>query len=70
MKLVSFVLIIVVVLLGLSFALLNAETVKINYFFGSQSMPLSFLMVITFGLGLLVGCFFGLLTKCKSKRKK
>lgn len=44
-------------LLGLTFASLNASNVIFNYYVGSKSIALSLLLVFAFGLGLLLGGF-------------
>ena len=49
------VLLIIIILTGLSFACLNAEPVFINYYIGQAGMPLSFLLVISFGCGAILG---------------
>ena len=37
------------------FAVINAETVHINYYFGIYQMPLSLILVIAFVIGALFG---------------
>lgn len=43
---------------GLSFALLNAESVQLKYYFGSFNAPLSLILVI----GLMIGAVLGALS--------
>lgn len=57
-RLVDLAVIIVIVMLGLSFAMLNHGVVQLNYYFGSISTPLSLLLVIM----LLVGAVLGALS--------
>lgn len=47
----------VVFLLGLSFAVQNMETVQLHYYFGLQwgPVPISLVVVVVFVLGVLVG---------------
>jgi len=47
----------IVVVLGILFAVLNAEPVILNYYFGRQTMPLSLVLV----LAMLVGAVLGVL---------
>lgn len=50
---------ILVLLLGVSFAVLNATPVNINYYFNSSKLPLSLLLVIVLGLGAFIGWLTG-----------
>lgn len=45
----------ILILLGVSFAALNATSVQINLYFTQLRMPISMLMTIMLGLGLLLG---------------
>jgi putative membrane protein len=56
-KLIYTVLALVVILFGIIFAVLNAENVQLNYYFGSQQLPLSLAIV----LSMMVGAIFGVL---------
>jgi putative membrane protein len=56
-RIITFVLLLVVSLLGLTFALMNAEAVQIDYYFGSVQAPLSLVVVIA----IIVGATFGVL---------
>lgn len=55
MRLVMIVFYIILILLGVSFAALNASSVQINLYFTKLSMPISMLMTVMLGLGLLLG---------------
>jgi lipopolysaccharide assembly protein A len=46
---------IILVLVGVSFAALNASSVKVNFYFQTVTMPVSVLMTIMLGIGLLLG---------------
>ena len=54
-RVVGLIFILVVLIFGLSFAVLNAESVQINYYFGMYQMPLSLILVIAFVIGALFG---------------
>jgi putative membrane protein len=45
----------VLVLLGVSFAALNASSVQVNFYFRTLSMPISVLMTVMLGVGALLG---------------
>ena len=55
MRYVGYLIILLLLILGVSFAILNAEAVQINYYVATRHMPLSLLMVICFGIGVLLG---------------
>lgn len=56
-----------IALLGVIFAILNAETVQINYYFGSKETPLSLAIILSMLLGAILGLLasFGLILKSK-----
>jgi len=54
-RLISFVILLFILIVGIYFGLLNAEPVTINYYFGSYDMPLSLVMVVSVLLGALLG---------------
>ncbi|WP_455198275.1 LapA family protein [Kaarinaea lacus] len=54
-RIVIIVILLLVALVGLSFALINAETVTLNYYFDSLQAPLSLIMVIALALGAIMG---------------
>ena len=48
-----------IVILGISFAALNATSVQINFYFKSLLLPLSFVIAVTLFLGVIIGfCLF------------
>lgn len=54
-RIVTLVFTLLTVLLGVVFALLNAEPVKVSYYFGSTDMPLSLVIVIALAAGAAMG---------------
>lgn len=46
---------IVLIVLGVSFAALNAASVQVNLYVKTVSMPISVLMTIMLGIGILIG---------------
>jgi len=67
MRLLSLIVLTFAVLIGISFALLNSETVIIRYYIGMQQIPLSILILGTFVLGLLIGWLISILTIIRLK---
>lgn len=55
MKILITFLAIVLVLLGVSFALLNAEIVTVNFYLTTLRLPISLLIVLTLLFGILIG---------------
>ena len=55
MRLLMLLIYLVLILLGVSFAALNASPVAVNLYFRTINMPISVLMTIMLGIGLLVG---------------
>lgn len=57
MRIISYFFMIVILLLGISFACLNAEAVTVNLYVKSYQLPLSLLLVIVLGIGMAAGFF-------------
>ncbi len=72
MRIITYVLLIAIILLGISFAVLNPDIVNFNYYIGHRAYPLSLLLVMTFVLGCILGLLVGffLLIKLKIKTYK
>lgn len=69
MRIFSYILLLVVVLVGITFAALNHNEVSIHYYVGQRTLPLSILLVISFVLGSLMGLFVGFWLFLKTKIK-
>ena len=54
-RLLGFLLLLVVVVVGLAFAVLNAQTVQLHYYFGSTDAPLSLVLVLVLAVGAVLG---------------
>lgn len=67
MRILSTIFFLILVLLGITFAGLNAELVNINYYLGSTKLPLSLLLVITFMIGGLLSLFFNVVNYVRLK---
>ncbi len=57
MRLIKLFLLMLVMMLGAVFAVLNADPVQFNYYFGSRELPLSLVLTIALGVGVLLGIF-------------
>lgn len=58
MRLLNWLLFIVVMIVGIVFACLNAEPVSLHYYLGTQTFPLSALLVGSLIIGMLLGALF------------
>lgn len=57
---VYLILTLLVVIFGIVFAVLNADTVQLNYYLGSLELPLSLVIVLAMIVGALLGVFASL----------
>jgi uncharacterized integral membrane protein len=55
MRLLSIITLTFAVLLGMSFAILNADFVTVHYYVGTKSVPLSLLILGAWIFGIIVG---------------
>lgn len=55
MRILMMLFYLLLVMTGISFAVLNASSVKINLYLTTLTMPVSVLMIAMLGLGLLMG---------------
>ena len=55
MRLIKLFLLLVIVMLGTVFAVLNSAPVQFNYYFGSLERPLSLVMTLVLGCGVVLG---------------
>jgi putative membrane protein len=69
MRIIFYIIAIILVLFGLSFALLNASIVKLNYYLGTVEIPLSLLLLLTVALGVVIGLIASLGPFFKLRRK-
>lgn len=57
MRIITTVFYLLLIIVGVSFAALNASSVQVNLYFTTLKMPISVLMTIMLGVGMLVGFF-------------
>lgn len=74
MRIFSYLILLIIMLIGLTFASLNSAIVTFNYYLGSKAIALSLLLVLAFGagifLGLLVAVFSWIRLKSSNFRLK
>lgn len=68
-RLVSFVLVFILAILGLAFAAINAKPVELNYFLATREVPLAMTLVLTLVFGALIGLLFSLGMVIRFKRE-
>lgn len=67
MRLFSLLFYMILIFVGIVFAVLNAELVKVDLYFGVYNLPLSLLALCLFGLGICIGLSSGFITSIKMK---
>lgn len=55
MKIFGYLVFLLIILIGISFAIMNSSPVAVNYYVGIKQLPLSLLLMFTFGIGLIIG---------------
>ena len=72
MRIVMSIFYLLLVLVGVSFAGLNASSVQLNVYFTTFHMPLSVLIVLTLGLGVCLGfiLFLGRYWRLKAEHRR
>lgn len=50
-----FIVYLLLIIVGVSFAALNASSVQVNFYFTTLSMPVSVLIALMMGVGILIG---------------
>lgn len=55
MKILGYLVFFIILILGTTFAYLNNNMVAFNYYVGQINLPLSLLLVMTFGVGIILG---------------
>lgn len=68
-KILYAIVIALIALLGVIFAILNAESVQVNYYFGSKETPLSLAILLSMLFGAILGLFASIGLILKSKRE-
>ncbi len=69
LKLIKFILLLAVALLGAGFASINPSPVTLNYYFSEISVPLGLLVLAMIGLGAVLGVSSSLLLMARVRRE-
>jgi len=71
-RILLLVFIFILVIIGLSFSLLNAETVQLKYYFGHFTAPLSWIIILSVACGAALGVLssFGMVMRLKREIAK
>ncbi len=71
-RIFSIIFLLIIIILGVTFATLNSEMVTINFYIGRRIMPLSMLLAIVFAIGCVLGMLVGtwMLIKMKMKNRR
>ena len=59
MRILKLLIIIIIMMLGAVFAVLNAEPVRFNFYFDSIELPLSLIVTAALGFGVVLGIVSG-----------
>ena len=68
-RLLGFLLLVILVVLGLSFAVLNSQPVTLNYYFGARDIPISMIVVVSLVAGAVTGVLVSLGTIVRLKQQ-
>ncbi|KTD22709.1 lipopolysaccharide assembly protein LapA domain-containing protein [Legionella israelensis] len=69
MRLLMLLFYLVLIIFGVTFAALNASDVQINFYVTTFKLPMSVLMVIVLGIGILIGFIIFLFRYWRLKRE-
>ncbi len=69
MLLIKLLIFTVLITIGAVFALNNSDSVTLSYYFGSQEMPLSLLLIFTLIVGAVIGILSATVTILRLKRE-
>lgn len=72
MRIILYIILLLIILLGVTFAYLNAVPVAFNYYLGVKNIPLSLLLVCSLGVGLIIGFLIMTISwfKLKNERRR
>jgi len=69
MRIITYIFLLIILIVGVTFACLNAEPVTINYYVGKHSLALSLLLALVFAIGAILGLIVGSVVLLKQKTK-
>jgi lipopolysaccharide assembly protein A len=70
MRVFSYAVLLIIMILGLVFAILNSGQVVFNYYLGTTQISLSLLLVFTLGFGIFLGFIFTVISVIRLKKDK
>lgn len=68
MRIISYFILLIIMLIGLTFASLNSTPVTFNYYLESKQIALSILLTLFFGAGIFLGMIACIVSWVKIKR--
>ncbi|RMD78003.1 MAG: LapA family protein [Gammaproteobacteria bacterium] len=68
-RLIRFIFLLLVFVVGVAFTLRNAHPVKVDYYLGTAELPLSLLLVIALALGAVLGLVAGMAMVVRQRRR-
>ena len=68
-RILGFVALVLVVTVALSFAVLNARSVPVNFYFGTRDLPLALALVLALVAGAVLGVAASLAVSLRAKRE-
>ena len=69
LRLIKFLFLLAMAVLGAGFASINPETATIHYYFGDLTLPMGMLMLGVLGLGMLLGLLASIFMLLKTRRE-
>ncbi|PLX63630.1 LapA family protein [Sedimenticola selenatireducens] len=69
MRFLKLIFILLIMMIGAAFAVMNAETVRLNYYFGVKELPLSVILVAAVGLSAILGVLATLSSSLRLRRE-
>lgn len=67
-RILSFLILLLMAILAIGFAVLNAELVELNYYFGRSTAPLSLALVLAVVVGAALGVFASMAMLVRARR--
>jgi putative membrane protein len=68
MRIITYLIVFILIVMGFTFACLNAQPVAMNYYIGQKDIPLSLLLAFTLFTGGILGWLSGLAMALRLKR--
>ncbi len=68
-RLIRLILLLALLIVALGFALLNAESIQVDYYMGKLSIPLSLALVVVLAVGAIIGMIASLGMVLRAKRQ-